>query len=250
MAAATQLPPQESAPLSEGQRLLDTFIAPSKTFTDLRRNASWWAPFLISAIVSVMFVYVVDQKVGFRKVSENQLQTQPKQAERIESLPADQREKAMQRTVNVTKAISFGYPVIILLWFAIVAGVLLATLKFGAGADVKFKTVFALVMYAGLPGIFKGLLASLSLLAGVSSDSFTLQNPVATNPGYFIDPTASPVLYSLLSRFDVFMIWTLVLTAIGIPCISKVKSGTAFAIVFGWFLVLAMIGTGFAAAFS
>jgi Yip1 domain len=250
MAAAPPLLPQEPSPLSEGQRLLDTFIAPSKTFTDLRRNASWWAPFLISAIVSLMFVYVVDQKVGFRKVSENQLQTQPKQAERIESLPADQREKAMQRTVTVTKAISFGYPLMILLWLAIVAGVLLATLKFGLSADVKFKTLFALVMYASLPGIFKALLAMLSLLAGVSSDSFTFQNPVATNPGYFIDPVASPALYRLLTAFDVFTIWTLVLTAIGITCISKVKTGTAFAVVFGWFLVVTLVGVGAAAAFS
>lgn len=250
MAAAAVVPPQEPAPLSEGQRLLDTFIAPSKTFTDLRRSASWWAPFLISAIVSLMFVYVVDQKVGLRKVAENQLQLQPKQAERIESLPADQREKAMQQQVTVTKAISFGYPLIILLWSAIVAAVLLATLKFGASADIKFKTLYALVIYAGLPGIFKGLLAALSLLAGVSSDSFTFQNPVATNPGYFIDPVASPVLYRLLTAFDVFIIWTLVLTAIGITCISKVKTGTAFAVVFGWYVVLTLFGVGIAAAFS
>lgn len=250
MAAAAAVPPQEPAPLSEGQRLFDTFIAPSKTFTDLRRSASWWAPFLISAIVSLMFVYVVDQKVGLRKVAENQLQLQPKQAERIESLPADQREKAMQQQVTVTKAISFGYPLIILLWSAIVAAVLLATLKFGASADIKFKTLYALVIYAGLPGIFKGLLAALSLLAGVSSDSFTFQNPVATNPGYFIDPVASPVLYRLLTAFDVFIIWTLVLTAIGITCISKVKTGTAFAVVFGWYVVLTLFGVGIAAAFS
>ena len=250
MAAAAVVPPQEPSPLSEGQRLLDTFIAPSKTFTDLRRNASWWAPFLVSAIVSVMFVYVVDQKVGFRKVSENQLQMQPKQAERIESLPADQREKAMQRSAGLTKAISFGYPLLILLWLAIVAGVLLATLKFGASADVKFKTLFALVMYASLPGIFKALLAILSLLAGVSSDSFTFQNPVATNPGYFIDPVTSPALYRMLSAFDIITIWTLVLTAIGITCISKVKTGTAFAVVFGWYVVTILVGVGFAAIFS
>ena len=31
---------QEPAPLSEGQRLINVFFAPSKTFTDLRRNAS------------------------------------------------------------------------------------------------------------------------------------------------------------------------------------------------------------------
>ncbi len=243
-------PVAEPAPLSESARVLNTFLAPSKTFTDLRRSASWWLPFLITAVVSLAFVYVVDQKVGFQKVVENQLRAQPKQAERIESLPADQREKAMQKQVGFTKVFSYGFFLIALLWSAIVTAVLFATLKFAFSSDVKFKTLFALVIFAGLPGILKALLAILSLLAGVSSDSFTFQNPVATNPGYFIDPTTSPVLHSFLTSFDVFVIWTLVLTAIGIPRITKVKSGAAFAVVFGWFGVLVLLGLGIAMAFS
>jgi hypothetical protein len=245
-------PPQSSpepAPLSEGQRLIDVFFAPSKTFTDLRRNASWWAPFLLMAIVSLLFVYVVDQKVGFRKVVENQIQTQPKQADRIEHMPADQREKTMQQQTSFTRIFSYGFFIFVLAWNAIVAAVLLATLKFGVSADVKYKTLLALVMYASVPALLKSLLAILSLLAGVSSDGFTFQNPVATNPGYFIDPSAS-VLRSFLTSFDIFTIWALVLTAIGITCISKVKRGTAFAVVFGWFGILVLLGVGIAAIFA
>jgi hypothetical protein len=253
--AATPVPPipdlvAQNAPLSEPARVIDTFFAPSKTFTDLRRNASWWVPFLITAIVSLLFVYVVDQKVSFRKVAENQIQAQPKQADRIERLPADQREKTMQQQVTFTKIFSYAFFVFILLWYAIVAAVLLATLKFGVSAEVKYKTLFALVMYAGLPGLLKSLLAILSLLAGVSSDGFTFQNPVATNPGYFVDRAAHPVLGSLLTSFDIFTIWVLALTAIGITCISKVKRGTAFAVVFGWFAVVVLIGVAFTAAFA
>ena len=250
MATAAVVPPQEPAPLSEGQRLACTFLAPSRTFTDLRRNASWWAPFLITAMVSLLFVYVVDQKIGFRKVLENQMQFAPKQADRLERLPADQRQEMMQRQVTILKIISYGYFVVILALNAIIAAVLLATLKFGAGANVKYKTLFALVIYASLPELLKSLLAILSLLVGVNSDAFTFQNPVATNPGYFIDPAASPVLYSLLTRLDIFTIWALVLAAIGITCISKVKTGTAFAVVFGWFGVSLLVGVGFAAAFA
>jgi len=246
----SQVSSQEPAPLSEGQRLVNTFFAPSKTFTDLRRNASWWVPFLIIAIVSLLFVYTVDQKVGFPKVAENQIQSQPKQADRIERLPADQRQKAMQQQVTFTKIFSYAFPVTMLIWFAIVAGVLLATLKFGASADVKFKTLFALVIYASVPALLKSLLAILSLLAGVSVDSFTFQNPVATNPGYFIDRAAHTALGSLLTSFDIFTIWTLALTAIGITCISKVKRGTAFAVVFGWFGIVVLIGVGLTAAFA
>jgi hypothetical protein len=250
MATAAVVPPQDPTPLSEGQRLIGVFFAPGKTFTDLRKNASWWVPFLITAIVSLLFVYTVDQKVGFRKVAENQIQSQPKQADRFERMPADQRENAMRTQVKFTKIFSYCFFVFVPIWYAIVAAVLFATLKFGLSADVKFKTLFALTMYSGLAGLLKSLLAIVSLLAGVSSDGFTFQNPVATNPGYFIDRADHPVLASFLTSFDVFTIWTLVLAAIGITCISKVKRGAAFAVVFGWFGLLVLIGVGFAAAFS
>jgi len=250
MASAAVVPPQEPAPLSEPQRLVDTFFAPSKTFMDLRRNASWWAPFLLTAIVSLLFIYVVDQKVGFRKVVENLIQLQPKQADQIDRLPADQRTKVMAQQVTLTKILSYAAPVIALILYAVFAGVLYATLTFGAGADLKYKTLFALIMYTRLPELLRALLTILSLLAGVSGDGFNIQNPVATNPGYFIDPSGSAVLRALLTPLDVITIWTLVLTAIGITCISKVKRGTAFAVVFGWFAVVVLVRVALAAATS
>jgi Yip1 domain len=241
---------QEIAPLSEGQRLIDTFFAPSKTFTDLRRNASWWAPFLIIAIVSALFAYVVDQKVGFRKVVDNVIQLQPKQAAQLENMPADQREKNLALQATITKFVTYCFPVIALLVYVIFAAVLLATLKFGASADVKFSRMFALVVYARLPQILMPLLAISSLLAGGSGDGFNIQNPVATNPGYFIGPEGSPVLRALLTPLDVLSIWSLVLTAIGITCITKVKRGTAFGVVFGWFAFVVLARVALAALSS
>jgi hypothetical protein len=244
------LPSQETAPLSEGQRLLDTFIAPSKAFTDLRRNASWWAPFLIITIVSLSFVYVVDQKVGFRKVVENIIQLSPKQAEKIDNLPAGQRQQVMQQQATFTKIISYSIPIVALAIYAVFAGVLLATLKFGASADISYKALFALIVYTRLPQLLATILAMLSLVAGVSSDGFNLQNPVATNPGYFIGPDGSAALRALLTPMDIFNFWSLILTAIGISCISKVKRGTAFAVVFGWFALVVIVRVAIAAATS
>lgn len=253
--AAQPLPPlpapiAEVPPLSEPARLIDTFFAPSKTFTDLRRNGSWWAPFLLICIVSLLFVYTVDQKVGFSKVAENLIQLQPKQADRIDRLPADQRQKVMQQQATGTKIFSYGIPVIALVVYAIFAGVLFATLKLGASAEIKYKTLFALIVYTRLPELLRALLATLSLVAGVSGDGFNIRNPLATNPGYFIGPEGSAVLRALLSSLDVVTIWSLILTAIGITCISKVKRGTAFAVVFGWFGVVTLFGVAMAAIFS
>src|SRR6516164_11333195 len=106
-------PTPETAPLSQGARILNTFIAPSKTFTDLRRSAAWWAPFLLMAIVSIIFVYTAGQKIGFRKIMENQMQAQPKAQARMESLPADQRERQMEAGAKVSGIISYCFPVIL-----------------------------------------------------------------------------------------------------------------------------------------
>lgn len=254
--AVAPLPPISPAPvpalvpLSEGARIINTFIAPSKTFTDLRRSASWWAPFLLMIVVSSAFVYTAGQKIGFRKIMENQMQAQPKAQARMEQLPADQREAQMQGGAKFTAIISYAFPVITLVIWLIIAGALFATFKFAAGADVSFKVSLAIVIYSALPLMLKSLLGLLSVVAGMSPDSFSFQNPVATNPGYFMTPADNVFLYSLASALDIFMIWTLVLTAIGFTCVSKVKRGTSFAIVFGWWAVFTLMGAAAAGAFS
>lgn len=247
-ASTTPAPP--TPPLSQAARIVDTFIAPSKTFTDLRRSAAWWAPFLLMVLISTVFVYTAGQKIGFRKVMENQMQAQPKQQERLEQLPPDQREARMVAGAKFTGIISYAFPVITLIIWLIIAAVLFATFRFATGSDVKFGVSLAIVIYAALPLMIKTLLALLSVVAGMSPDSFSFQNPVATNPGYFMNPADNVFLYSLGTALDVFMIWTLVLTAIGFTCVSKVKRGTSFAVVFGWWAIFTLAGAALAGAFS
>jgi Yip1 domain len=243
-------PVPEPPPMSEGARIVDTFIAPSKTFTDLRRNASWWAPFLLMVIVSTVFVYTAGQKIGFRKIMENQMQAQPKAQARLENLPADQREAQLQAGAKFTGIISYAFPVITLIIWLVIATALFATFKFAAGADVSFKVALAIVIYSALPLMVKTLLALVSVVAGMSPDSFSFQNPVATNPGYFMNPSDNVFLYSVASGVDIFLIWTLALTAIGFACVSKVKRSTSFAIVFGWWALFTLGGAALGSAFS
>src|SRR5438477_3995759 len=255
MAAAPALPASpapipETAPLSQGARTINTFIAPSKTFTDLRRDASWWAPFLLMIVVSTVFVYTAGQKIGFRKIMENQMQAQPKAQERLEKLPAEQREQQMAGGAKFTRIISYAFPVITLIFWLIIAGALFGTFKFAAGADITFKVSLAIVVYAALPLMVKTLLALLSVVAGMSPDSFSFQNPVATNPGYFMNPSDNVFLYSVASGMDIFLIWTLALTAIGFACVSKVKRSTSFAVVFGWWALFTLGGAALGSAFS
>ena len=69
--AAAPVPPAVPAPvpptppLSQGARIVDTFIAPTKTFTDIRRSASWWAPWILIGITAVVFGFAMGKQVGF-----------------------------------------------------------------------------------------------------------------------------------------------------------------------------------------
>src|SRR5581483_12048442 len=88
--------PPAGEPLSEGARVINTFIAPSKTFRDINRSAAWWLPFIIMAICSYIFVFTVDKKVGFDKVNENQIRMNQRASDQLDQLPADQRAQRME----------------------------------------------------------------------------------------------------------------------------------------------------------
>src|ERR1700733_15598947 len=131
MAAAPVLPASpapipESASLSQGARIVDTFIAPGKTFTDLRRNASWWAPWLLIAIFSLAFVFVMSKQIGFEQISKNAI-AQSSRAEQFEKLPPEQQGKQIQVSATVARYISYSLPVLNLIIFLIIATVLMAT---------------------------------------------------------------------------------------------------------------------------
>jgi len=240
--AAAPLPPvtssvtaADAAPLSEGARIVNTFIAPSKTFTDLRQNANWWGPWLLISIVSLLFVYAMDRQVGFEQISKNEI-AKSARADQFDKLTADQQEKQIRFSSSLVRYLSYGIPVMILLYFAITSGVLWATFKFGAGANVEYKTAYAIVFYAALPGIIGSILGAISMFAGVNPEGFNVNNPVATNPAYFMDPTGNKFLYGIASGLDIIAIWTIVLLGIGFSCNSKVKRTTAIVMVGAWYL--------------
>jgi hypothetical protein len=250
MAAAPLTPPPmptptpEPAGLSQGARIIDTFIAPKKTFTDIRRSAQWWLPFLLMTITGCSLVYVAEQKIGVQKMVENDMQARPKAQAQYEKASPE----AQQQQVKISGIIYYvAIPVFTLIIWLVMAGLQFGTFKFGANADLSYGKSLAIVAYAGLPLMLRTLLAIVSVLAGASADGFTVNNPVASNPGYFMNPADSPFMYFIASQLDIFLLWTVVLTAIGYSTTGKVKIGTSFAIVIGWWVVITLT---FATIFS
>ena len=83
--------------LSQAERVVDSFIAPSKTFADILRSASCWLPILLLILATLTTGFIVDRQVGFERVYENQMQLSPKTAERMDQIPPEQKGAAVAR---------------------------------------------------------------------------------------------------------------------------------------------------------
>jgi len=246
-----QIPAVSEGPaLTQVQRVIYTFTAPSKTFTDIKRSTSWWLPFLLMVIFSYGLFGTVQAKVGWEQVAENSIKQNPKQAEQMDKLPPDQRANNMKISVMVTKVIFAAFPIFALIVNAVIAGVLLATINFGFAGKANFWEVFSVAWYAGLPGLIKVLLGVAALLAGLAPESFNSRNISGTNIGYFLPSDTNKALLTLATSLDVVTIWTLALSAIGLSIVAGTKRSSGYIAVFGWWVLIVLVGVGWAVAFS
>lgn len=240
--------------LSQWQRVINIFTAPSKTFEDIKRgHKSWWMPFLITALFGGVLYAAITTQVTWKGVYENQQRLAPEFAKRmIDQMPPEARAKADQqgpRNQAVTWAIS---PLGLLVIDMLAALVLWPTINFAFGGKTSFGAILAVELYAGLvlwPGRF--ILGAIALFAGLSPEGFVISNPAPTNIGAFLNPQETgAALYALASSIDILSIWCLILTSIGVAVVAGVKRSSGFVAVFGWWVLVILVQVGLAAAFS
>ncbi len=244
--------PAAEAPLTQWQRVVKTFSAPSKTFQDIRRgNATWWLPFLITLLFGTFLWYTVGQQVTWQGVYDNNQRMLPAWAQRMEANMSPEQKAQQEKRGPISQKITWAIaPLGLLLIDVIAAAVLLGTINFGFGGKAKFGQVLAVTFYSGLVlWPLRLLLGAIALWAGALPDAFSPQNPAGTNLGYYLSMQDTPrVLYVLATRLDVLVIWCLVLTSIGLATVAGVKRSSGYIAVFGWwglFVLLMLAGAAF-----
>jgi hypothetical protein len=240
---------RQDAGLSEVERVVDVFVAPRKTFTDILRSASWWLPFVLMLLITVGATVAVDKQVGFARVAENQIHQSSKQEDRFNNLTPEQKTAQLRGMEKGYRYTSYGSFLFILAFVAVAALLYWASFNFGLGAQTTYGQMFAVWMYASLPRLISGLLAIGLLMAGVNTDSYNMQNPVGTNLAYYL-PDAAPWLRTILSFVDVIGLWVLVLLVIGTSIVAKVSRGKAAMVVVGWWFLGLVVMTCVAAITS
>ena len=237
----------EDTGLSQIERVVDTYVAPAKTFLDIRRNASWWLPFVLGVIVSLVFVYSVDRQIGFEQVAQANINRSAQAQQKMSAIPEAQREQTMHAIATSTKVVSYATPVMGLIFALIAAAILMVSFNFGLGAQASFTQYLAVWFYAGLPLLLKYVLAAITLFAGATADQFDIRNPVGTNVGWYLSSDIPLWVRTMFSSIDIFTIWTVVLLVLGCATVARVKRSSSAFIVIGWWVLIILGGTVVAA---
>jgi len=227
--------------LGQIERVVDTFIAPSKTFQDILRSASCWLPILLLIASTLGLGFVVEKQVGFDRAYDNQVHLSPRTEKQLADSTPEQRDRIVKIGVAATKYFTYGAFVLILIFLAIYSLVLWGSFNFGLGAQTTFPQVFAVTMYAALPYLVTTVLTIATLYLGGNADAYDYKNPVGTNLAYYF-PDVTGALKGLLQSLDLVKIWSDVLVAIGMSIVAK-KTIVQSAVVVGIFW---LIGVAFA----
>lgn len=229
--------------LSQLQRVTNIFTAPSRTFEDIQRgNRNWWLPYLLAVLFGYLLFFAINSKVGWQQVAENNMKMNPKQAERMDQMPADQRASAMKITAAITQGIAAAVPVTMIIAALLVSVILWPTINFGFGGKATFGQILAVYFFAGLPALLQPLIGAAALFAGLAPESFNINNFAGTNVAYYlpVDET-NKALYALASQLDVVTIWVAILLSKGIATVAGKKASAGYITVFGWWGVWTLL---------
>ena len=242
-------PESESVALSPVERVVNTYIEPSKTFQDIKRNRSWWLPFVILTILGWIFCFVAVKHVGWDLLATNVLKSQPRNAERLEKATPAGAAQMVTFTKGIMEGFMIGSPAVILIINAFFALLLWFGFAFLLGGSTTYGEMFAVAMFAALPRALNSIIAIVTVLVA-DPQTFNLNLPSPSSLGYFLSSDAPQWLISLGTSLDIFTLWSLALLGFGGAIVAKVKPAKGLLLVFAVWIVIVLIKVGIAAATS
>jgi len=241
--AGTSAPEQESAKGGVGSWIVGVFMSPGATFASIadrlerphpkdpaktKDMSKWWLPVLISIVIAIgLGIYTIPTFVA------------PMQADAVREavMARGGTEADVQQAMSVSGAMMLpmgiiGIVIVTLIIVFLMALVLHLLMKM-LGGKGRFRHARAVVAWSMLISTL-GSLVKLPLM--IAKDSMIVE----TGPSLFfkaLEP--SDRLFKLLSSFDIFIIWGMVVTAIGAAVVYRVSTGKSWvAVAILWILVI------------
>ncbi len=259
---------EERAQIGPAARLTGVLFSPGETFQDINRKPTWLVPFITAIVMTLAFSVFFEwrAKPDWDRFFQTMAEKQAKKP--LKDLPAEQQaqvskqiewQKRFSKTeLNSPLAISISVGKIVIYCvfaFLIPTGVFALGLMF-IQAQTTFKKILSVVAWSWCATALVNMVvsaASLMVRDDQSLRDINLGDPAGiapTNLAAFLSSDTSPILKAIASSIDVFMIWYLILMAIGFAMIAgtkKIKTSNTATVVFGAYAVWVLIKIGFAA---
>ena len=214
-------------------KLIDVFFAPVRVFTGLKEKPKWAMPFIIVLVVIAIAASatIILTKDTIITKQEEALRERGVDEEQI----ARTREFMQGPLPAIFGGISGGIVLcVILLLFTVVLNLFIPVF----GGTSGFKSVLSIVSFSALIKVPSAILKI--ILMAITKSPFVTTSLALITPN--LERTS--FVYQLLAGFDFFIIWEMILVAIGISVINGVKKQNAYILVFIiWFISL-FIGIG------
>jgi hypothetical protein len=204
-------------------RAIGVFVSPARTFESIARRPDFIAPLIVAIVGAYALIEAMLQKIGAGRIVRQSLEISGKAAQ----MTPEQLDQTVARASTITALIMrvgavIGVPIFLLIIAAV--GLLIANLIFGA--SVNFKTAFSVVCYANLV-LQVGVILGLFIVFMGDPEQFNPENPVPTTVAFFLNPReTSKVVYAIASSFDIFRVWFIVLTSLGLSIAMNRRVGT------------------------
>lgn len=230
---------KEQPQMSEAATLANIFFEPGRTFEDLRRKPRFILATVIMCILTGAFVFAFTQKMGeerYRRFFAETIEKNPQAG----SMSAEQKRQSIDLQYTITKYITYAIPVFLIAGLAI-GGLVYWLAGKAMGGSLNYLHGVSVWVYSSFPVTVVSMLANFIVLFIKDADEIDIaasqRGLISANPSFFIDGKEMPVLATLLSTFDFFLIWGWVLAAIGLQRVAKISAGASWAII----LILALV---------
>lgn len=219
--------------------ILNIYFAPSKVFNVLKEKPQWIMPFIIILVVVAVTAAVTvsltretivarqEEMFDERGMSEEQIE----QAKQFTSGPAIVISSVLSAVI---------FTAILLLLFALITNLFIPLF----GGESGFKKVFSVICFSALVAVPAAIL-KLIMIAMTKS-------PFVTTSLALLVPNLAKTsfVYQLLAGFDFFVLWEMILVAMGITITNNVVKKNAYILIFMIWIASLFVGIGLGSIFG
>jgi hypothetical protein len=238
MEEVTSSVPQEEKTMGGASKVVSIFFEPKKVFESLKIKPTWLVPFIIVILLGMVYYYyaypiIMSEQVA--KIQANEKIPEEQKQAIIEKMGGGEHPPVWQLGIT---------PIGGLIYLVIASAVLFFVFNVLLGGDSTFRKVFSVYCYSALVGIPATIVKLPLTLVKKSTD-------VQTSLAILLSPDAKgSFLYNILSSFDIFVIWQVILISIGLAVVYKFTPKKSYTTVFVLWIVYVFLKSGLSSLFG